>query len=46
VDRVPVEDQDDLLFFALADQTSEEVDEDRSHEFLLEDPELHCRRSA
>lgn len=37
--RVPVENQDDLLPVALADQAVQEVDEHGGHEFLLEHPE-------
>src|SRR5437660_2325101 len=37
-----VEDQDDLLPLALADQPVQEVDEHRGHEFVLEHPELQA----
>src|SRR5207302_250187 len=37
-----VEDQDDLLPLALADQPVQEVDEHRGHEFLPEHPELQA----
>src|SRR5206468_9514053 len=42
VHRMAVEDQDDLLAVGLADQASEEVDQYRRGEALLEDAELQA----
>ena len=42
VHGMAVEDQDDLLSRALADQTAQEVDEHGGDEFLLQHPEGRC----